>query len=186
LRDVDDDLDLDLVETPCTVLPNLGGGVFGAPESVVAREAGFSVAWKNPASIVADLDRDGDLDVLTPDPRVVVNVSRQLDHRDVVRLGGTTILDVYGAPGGAWFLYAAPATGFVPTPYGPVLIDPASALFVASGTHPAAPAPSAGTTALSFVVPAVPALAGLSLHWQGADLVANRLTNRLTSTVLAY
>jgi hypothetical protein len=131
--DVDEDGDLDLVESPCTVLPNLGGGSFGPPQPVLPRRFAVPVQSVLPYATVADLDRDGDLDVLTPDPRVVVNVSRQIDHRDAVRLGGTTVLDVYGAPGGAWFLYAAPATGFIPTPYGAVLIDPASALFVASG-----------------------------------------------------
>lgn len=135
--------------------------------------------------VLGDFDGDGDsdMDVLTPWPRVVVNVTRQLAHRDFVRIGGTTTLDMYGTPGAPWFLYASPATGELATPYGAVLIDPASAQFIAAGTFAASTAVGAGTAALSFAIPSTPALVGLSLHWQGADLSVGRLTNRLTSTI---
>ncbi|HYC77716.1 MAG TPA: FG-GAP-like repeat-containing protein, partial [Planctomycetota bacterium] len=182
--DLDGDGDADLVETPCTVFMNLGGGVFGPPESATPRLSVAPYVDVPSRSTVADLDRDGDLDVVAPGPRVFLNATRQTANRASVFAGAAASLDVYGPPGGAWWLFASPSVAALPLPpFGTVLLDPAAATSVAAGVHPAGGLGAAVST-VSLVVPPGPGLTGLALHWQGVDVASARFTNRTTSTVL--
>ena len=187
LADLDLDGDLDLVESPCTIMMNAGGGAFGAPISILPRQNLAATSWNLPEARAADLDLDGDPDILTPQLNVISNVMRHLTTVGQPRVGRPERVDVYGAPGGAWFLFASTAQANLGVPgYGTLLIDPITALPVGSGTFPPAPVPFGAPFGLNFLVPLVPALAGLSIYWQGVDVGTLRFTNRLTTMIAGY
>jgi hypothetical protein len=186
LADLDSDGDLDLLETPCTVMLNTSGN-FGLPISTLARFAAAPMAWERPQSKAADLDRDGDLDVVAPGHIVVSNTMRHLATQGQPRLGRPERIDLYGAPNGAWFLYASAVSGTLSVPgYGTLLIDPVSAQFIAAGAFAPAPAPFGAPVGLNFLIPSTPALGGLTLYWQAVDVATLRFTNLLTTTLAAY
>jgi FG-GAP-like repeat len=186
LSDVDQDGDLDLVETPGTVMYNAGGGVFGPPQSTLYRGWIAPTSWEVPYSSVADVDRDGDLDILAPGPRILLNTTRQLARASIPRPGRPGSVDLYGTPGGAWFLFGSTGTTSFPfAPWGNVLIDPASAQLGAMGLFAAA-GPTAGTASFGVTLPNNPALVGSTTYWQAIDAVQMRFTNRLTVTVMGY
>ncbi|MBL8896953.1 MAG: hypothetical protein JNM84_04975 [Planctomycetes bacterium] len=55
----------------------------------------------------ADLDRDGDLDLVTAaHDRVLTNVTRQIARRGTARLDRPLHLDLYGPSGEPWALFA--------------------------------------------------------------------------------
>jgi hypothetical protein len=190
--DLDGDGDLDLIETPCAIFWNQGGGVFAPP---VAYRPKAQVSPWIPVSVfgrsrVADVDRDGDLDVVSPygvgAPDVFLNAMRQTTQRAPARLGGTVEILVDGSPGAAWMLFTSLGTANLASPFGPILIDPLSAQLVASGTFPPLGSPSGATASLTFAIPPTPSLAGFALRSQAADAGSGRLTNRLTTTLLAF
>jgi len=181
LVDVDLDGDLDLVETPATIMFNTGGGVFGLLQAYRPRQAAVV------ESAIVDLDRDGDPDIIAPGPVVLMNTTRQIAHGSVPRPGRPASIDLYGTPGGAWFLFASNGTNSFPfPPFGTVLIDPASAQLGAMGPFAGPTAPLPGTASLSVLVPNNPALIGWTTYWQAADAAQLRLTNRITITVMGY
>jgi FG-GAP-like repeat len=197
LADVDLDGDLDLVETPGTVMRNAGGGVFGPPESYLPRAVTPTSWFELPEAVVADVDRDGDADLVTigqpylgywiPGPLVVSNLTRQLARGAVPRPGRPASLDLHGTAGSAWQLWASTGTAAIPlSPFGTVLIDPALAVLFASGSFAPATSPVPGTATLSATVPNSPALIGWTTYWQTVDLTAPSISNRRAVTVLGY
>jgi FG-GAP-like repeat len=187
LADVDLDGDLDLVETPGTVMFNGGNGVFGAPVSYLPRvTAPPTWYWLDiPTSTLTDLDRDGDPDIAYSGV-VSMNTTRQLARASIPRPGRPGSVDLYGTPGGAWFLFGSTGTTSFPyPPWGNVLIDPASAQLGAMGLFAAA-GPTAGTASFGVTLPNNPAIVGSTTYWQAIDAVQMRFTNRLTVTVMGY
>jgi hypothetical protein len=194
LGDLDEDGDLDLVEAPGTVMMNLGGGVFGAPDSVMLRFPALppnlapgGVLYAAYRSTLADLDRDGDLDLIAPGPTVLTNRTRILSHDGPPRVGRPTGVKLGGSPGQGFALFASAGVAqFSWPPYGTVLIDPTTAVLAATGAFAPGGGPGAGEALVPYVIPNVPAFAGLTLHWQAIDLGSLRFTNRLTSVVGLY
>jgi hypothetical protein len=165
---------------------NAGGGVFGPPQSTLYRGWIAPTSWEVPYSSVADVDRDGDLDIVAPGPRILMNTTRQLARGSIPRPGRPASVGLYGTPAGAWFLFGSSGTAnFLFPPWGTVLIDPASAQLGAMGAFVAA-GPSAGTAGFGVTVPNNPALIGSTTYWQAIDVTQMRFTNRLTITVLSY
>jgi hypothetical protein len=186
LVDLDLDGDLDLLEAPATAMMNLGGGVFGPPESALPRTVGVQYGFP-PRSSIADLDQDGDPDVLASGPRVVCNALRQLTHHGQPRLGASADVRLYGTPGAPWFFFAATAaSSFALPPYGTVLIDPFTAVLLGVGVHAPAPSGVGPPSSLSFAIPNVPSLVGATFYAQALDAGSGRLTNRLTTTIVDY
>ena len=186
LADVDEDGDLDLVESPAVVRDNLGGGVFAAPVSQLPYWPIAPTSWVVPTSIVADFDRDGGPDVMGSDGRMHMNCSRQIALGARARPGRPASLDLYGPPGGAFALYVSAGTAafFLP-PYGTVLIDPATAILLHAGGFAPTGAAVPGFASLQATLPAQPSLVGLTLYWQMLDSSA-RLSNRITTTIAGY
>jgi hypothetical protein len=185
LADVDLDGDLDLIETPATVMINIGGAVFGPPQAYLPVPP--ITSSEIPRSALVDLDRDGDLDIVAPGPVVLVNTLRQIARGSIPRPGRPVSIDLYGSPGGAWLLGAssAPASLALP-PFGTVLIDPATAQLVATGTFAGPASPVAGAGTFGLTMPNNPALVGTTVYCQAVDLTQTRLTNRIAVTVMGY
>jgi hypothetical protein len=183
--DVDGDGLEDLIERFGPRRPNLGGGVFGPPIFAI-NSAGLPAGVP---PLVRDFDQDGDLDSLHLGgnaPVLLLNTTRQLARGAVARPGRNASLDLFGAPGGSFTLFASTGPASVGAgPWGTVLIDPANAVLAAFGAHPAA-GPSAGRTSLSFAVPNYPAFVGLSLYWQAVDDATFHVTNRLVTEVYGF
>jgi hypothetical protein len=189
LVDLDGDGDLDLFEHPGTVIMNLGGGVFGAPISVLKRTPAAQSHFR-PRPFAVDADRDGDLDVINGDGRLLTNLTRQLAHAGPPRLAIPNDVRLYAPPATPWLLFAAAQSASLPLPpYGLVQLDPATAILVAEGTTPSA-GPGVGsyvpTPLVSITLPANPALVGFTWHWQAIDAATLTFGNRLTSVVLGY
>lgn len=186
LLDVDGDGDLDLVESAATVLRNTGGGVFSAPVGEMPRYAVAATSWTVPTSAFADLDRDGDVDVVGSGGRFHFNMTRQIVMRWPPRPGRPAALDLRGPPGAGYQLWAASGPGNLPVPpYGVVLLDIPSAVPVQIGTFAPSTAASPGTAVLQAVLPGDPALVGVSLDWQMLDGTPH-LSHRLRTTVESY
>jgi hypothetical protein len=185
LADVDLDGDLDLVETPANVMINTGSG-FAPPQSYLTINVPPS-AIEIFETTVVDLDRDGDPDLVLPGPVVLTNTTRHVAIGSVPRVGRPASIDLYGSPGGAWFLFGSNGTTSFPfPPWGVVLIDPASAQLLASGTYPAVASPLAGKASFGGTLPNNPALIGWTTYWQSIDASQMRFTNRVTVTVMGY
>ncbi len=186
LADLDDDGDLDLIESPCTVMMNTGGGTFGPAEQIILRTPSSTTHVRR-RPVAADVDQDGDLDVVDGFGRLCTNLSRQVLHFGPPVLGVPNALRIYGAPGAPWLLFAAPTTAFLPLPpFGVVLLDPATAVYVAADVTPFGPPLGRAFSTLPITVPNAPGLVGATIHWQAVDGGPARLTNRLTSVLLAH
>jgi hypothetical protein len=185
--DMDLDGDLDLVDGNGNVTLRTAAGYTLAYPSPVAPVATLNSGGPRVPPVLFDVDLDGDLDFYGAGPRLATNVTRQLAHSREVRIGYPTQIDVYGSPGSVALLFAAPnPANFLAAPGLRVLIDPATAQFVAPIPLGAAASPTPGFASLPIAVPNVPALVGLSLHWQAVETTQGGLTNRLTSTVLSF
>jgi hypothetical protein len=136
-----------------------------------------------------DLDRDGDLDLVTGPPVrdvshtqfehfgvVLFNTSRQLTQDAPTRPGRPTHTGLRGVPGGNWVAFAASGLAPLPVPpYGTVLIDLASAFQIGAGALDAS-----GKADLSVPLPAsFSTYVGLEFDVQAlVDTVSGpRLTN---------
>ena len=116
LADVDQDGDLDLVETPGTVFFNGGGGVFGPPVSYLPRGTFVPTAADVSKTTVVDVDADGDVDIIAPGPVILLNTTRQIARGSIARPGRPASIDLYGTPTGAWFLWGSGRDDIVATP----------------------------------------------------------------------
>lgn len=176
--DVDEDGDPDLVSESGVWTANLGGGAFGPPER-------FSAAAPFPTGIgpeLADLDRDGDLDLLFLGSAVHVNTTRQLTPGVLPVPGRATSIGILGPPSTPALLFVATGPAVVPAPpYGTLLLEPATAGLFASLVLP-----PTGRLSVPLAVPGAPSLAGLSLFWQSLLVAPQRFSNLLVTTVVAF
>jgi hypothetical protein len=185
--DLDGDGLDDLFESCGARRPCLGGGAFGAGVDPF----GGAVANSSlRAPTLLAWDRDGDLDAMHRLPGagtvLLTNLTRQLARGAVARPARTASLELFGAPGGFFTLFASTGPAALGAgPWGTVLIDPANAVLAAFGAHPAT-GPSAGRTSLSFAVPNSAGLVGLSLYWQAVDDATFHVTNRLVTEVYGF
>jgi hypothetical protein len=192
--DLDDDGDLDIAipTFPFTVGPqgslivqqlvNDGTGHFtdATPDFVqLAPGNYFEFGYLQ----AADLDRDGDLDLIgrstnPAQPNVLWNLTRQIYAPQPARLGRPWTLEVHGEPGSFALPAAALLPGFVDLgPAGAFGLDPSTTV-----TGPAIPIPSSRTASLVFQVPNDPGLVGRQLYWQCGFADPARGTLHLSNT----
>jgi hypothetical protein len=184
LFDVDGDGDGDVVRANLTAadyFENLGG-TFAAG---VATTFGLSNAYLSPndqSLVVADYDRDGDLDVVAPGGRLLTNVTAQIAGGAPPALGRVATVHLFGEPSqpidlfvSAFILPQAP----LPLPgFGALWLSPAAALYAGSSFTDAA-----GRATTAFAVPNVPSLSGATFYWQAVLPTQPRLTNAIATTL---
>ncbi len=172
LADVDDDGDLDIARSvigaPLALDINDGTGTFAAAPSrlpVVTSNAGVL--------LTADFDRDGDRDLLLcapfVPPSLLVNRHRDLQTGPAI-LGQAWTIDVWSAPGYATLDHLSRlAIGLARLPqplpipgFGLLWIDLGAPYLATDGIVFA----STGRHQFTFLVPALPQLAGIELHLQ--------------------
>ena len=186
LADVDEDGDLDLVESPAGVRLNGGAGVFGPLVSQLPVFPYAPTSWIVSASVVADFDRDGGPDVFGSDLRMHMNCSRQVALGKRGRPGRPGSLEMWGNPGAVFGLFVSGTTAnFFYPPYGNILIDPATAILLHTGNFGPIGSATPGFASIQGTLPANPALAGVTLYWQMLDQ-SLRTSNRMKTTIAGY
>jgi hypothetical protein len=178
LADMDGDGDLDLVgvdgNLPLAVRLNDGTGVFQTVQTVPR------VVSQNDSFLVGDLDRDGDPDVFDGGPRLWQNSTRQLVARGFPTPGGRVVMELQGPSSSPWWLFASLGRAdFDYSPFGRVLIDPASLAPAGAGVLD-----PAGQASLAVQVPVVVRLIGTTIYWQGVAGSPARITNALGTTII--
>ncbi len=165
--DFDGDGDVDLYGTLHRLLLNTGSGAFvDASDRLPALDGAYARQ-----GVARDLDGDGDVDLLlSGDPILLTNVTRQIAAREVPRIGKTLTMQVFGAPSVPYVAGVSASTAQVPfPPFGTLGIDLATALFGAGATGPD------GRGSLPAPISNNPNLVGVPLYWQA--LVGLTLTN---------
>ncbi|MEM7306580.1 MAG: VCBS repeat-containing protein [Planctomycetota bacterium] len=166
--DANDDGDLDVyVAQPSQLFESLllvnDGAGFFAPESGALADP----AARTFEAVAADLDLDGDLDLLWTgrhEARVLNGLARQLARRAVPRLGKPLWLDVFGPAGELWLLAYSPGFASIDLgAFGLLRLDPSSIVPLASGVLD-----GDGRAAQALPFPADPALVGVALGTQAA------------------
>lgn len=134
---------------------------------------------------VADVDGDGDLDVVLRNharDTVLINLCRHLAWRALPRAGKQLTLDVRGQPNEPFVLAASLAPAAVPVgPLGMLRLDLARLVFSHVGGCDAG-----GGGAWSALVPNAPALVGCVLHWQALGVRSLRLTGAEVTQVTGW
>jgi hypothetical protein len=187
LVDVDLDGALDLIYAGAYHLA-LAPGVFAAGVRIApyasAYPAGGSFYFADRPYSVADLDRDGDADLVDVTGRVFLNTTRHLARGALARPGRVASLRLYGDPFAAVDLVAA--ASLLPSPlalgpWGVLHLDPASVLFAAPVALDAA-----GFAEIGGPIPNAPSLVGLALQWQAAYPADARLSGLVTTVVEGF
>jgi hypothetical protein len=157
---------------------------FGSPTGGFAPATSETLNYGFAIEVLADLDRDGDVDLVDRVGRIMTGASAGLTPGVPAILGRTASFDVHGPTGAPFELFAATAA-FVQTPvaipnFGNLWLDPNAAVYVGPGVC-AAGAP----TRITIAVPNLPALAGLTLWWQTVLPIQTRLSNALATPIFA-
>ena len=195
LHDADGDGDLDVLVGNRTavgdpagqnvVYVNDGSGTFTADGTPFGDARGHTQGLA-----VADLDLDGDADLVTVDEyqfsggvlRTRFDLTRQLAWRGLPRVGKALTLDLYGEPGGPWLLFGALGTLHLEVPpFGLLRLDPSTLFWTAAG-----PLDGEGRAEHSLQVPADPVLVGAALYWQALMDVPPRLSNAERTILTAF
>ncbi len=192
VADFDDDGDADII---------VRGG-FIAPPRLLRNDGAFTfvdatatgIEWRGLAmptgadAMAADVDRDGDIDVVPfnqPVTRVLRNLQRQLAARSDPIRGASWRLEVLQRPVGqslgSVVLGLAEANPAVPTPFGDLRIAPAGAVLQGLAIVDS----YAPVEVLALPVPNAPALVGLAVFAQHVafDGTAIRLGNQVVGVV---
>ena len=139
------------------------------------------------APIVADLDRDGDLDLIGPGAVLSANRLQHLTLDGALRPGRPWRVVLRGAAGGAAYLFVSLPTAFGGqplAPYGTLFLDPAGTLLMSAGVLGAD-----GVFVATGLLPASAAtLLGQPFILQGFvdTTIGPRLTNARRATIVAY
>ena len=179
--DVDEDGDVDLVVKHYGVanrlLANDGHGAF----TDVTAARGGGLADIGPA---ADLDGDGDIDLLTPFG-LLRNMQRQLRLPLPPRTGATSTLEYVAEPGFGTATHLA-LVGLSLHRQAHPATTPVGTFFLGSGVIYAGMLSNQGSAATaSLAVPASAALSGLALYLQGIDLTLPSGAVHLTNLIAA-
>ncbi len=192
MADMDGDGDPDIVlfnganvAGQTRLLRNDGTGVFVDAPGAVA-----PAIMNSTCGALADLDRDGDLDIVfgnwNAQNAVWLNLHRQGHAPQAPMIGATWTVDWYSRPGYGPSVAVLPFLSVQPPtpltafpPYGFSLVPPASAVVGALGITGAA----SGHHAMTVAVPNNPGLVGLALLLQGL-VVEDAWTLRLTNTLV--
>ena len=171
IRDVDGDGVRDILE----ISSDSGVVYYGAPGPAYGPGTPFAANYGSASVVVADFDRDGDPDLIDRAGRLLTNVTAHAASGRTAAIGRTSSIELYGAGTAPFALYAAP-TAFTQNPvaipgWGGLWLDPNTIVAVGPGALDAN-----GRTELSFVVPNLPTLAGVTLWWQAVLPGSSRLT----------
>ena len=149
LVDVDTDGYPDLVMSNGWLSRNLGGAAaFATPVALPAPLVGPIVH--------GDFDGDGDEDLVAHGPAILTNMKRQLARKLPARSGRLASLEIGGAPGTPWFLFASTGTANLSLPpLGTALLDLTTIQLAATGTVPAG-----GISTFSGIAPSAPGASG--------------------------
>ncbi len=196
--DVDEDGDLDFAtaregfSSGPDLFVNEGNGTFTYSTRIETDTSGSAFVVD-----FADIDRDGDVDLLYSTTqfggnRLYVNRHRQLDSVYDARLGTPLPLRFHATPGygtvdvtGYVLLNFVDAVVDLPTPFGLFMLESLGHVLVGSVSIPAA----TGTADLTLIVPNDPGLIGFDLFFQGviadpaSPVLDIRLTGRVTDKV---
>ncbi len=136
--------------------------------------------------VAADVDQDGDVDLLDGLTRLMVNRHRHLDAVRFARIGEEYVLRAHASPGYAPGIpLALPLVAFapnsLPTPFGLLGLDPGSTTALPSIALPL----FGGSSDLVLAIPGNAALADVEVFVQAliVQLSANPLAPRLTNTI---
>jgi hypothetical protein len=163
---------------------NLGGVSFAAFEAIPKLALVQNGGVYLPPYGVADLDLDGDPDLIDAEARILWNVRRQIARGAPGRVGRTGSLELLGSANAPFALFAAPGVAATPAVlggYGLVFLDLPTTVFVLDGALDAT-----GRVEPSFAVPPAPGLAGLSLWWQAVFPSDVGLTGALETPIVAF
>ncbi|MEM7310270.1 MAG: VCBS repeat-containing protein [Planctomycetota bacterium] len=177
LLDADGDSDLDVISAPfgnlwsgAVVYENDGTGTFSVAEE------GRVLLDSDSELVQADVDRDGDIDLLSSNS-ISYGMQRHLSWRSVARPGYALELEIFGpAAGELWSLAFSNGTLQFPLPpFGILFLDPGGAFGVFGGGTLDGDRRAYAAGAL----PPEPATVGVTLYFQAAvgnDLLFTNLT----------
>lgn len=134
---------------------------------------------------IADVDGDGDLDVVLRNRLrdvVLTNLRRHVGWRSLPRIGKRLAIEVRGVPAEPFVLGASAAPAAVPWgALGTLRLDLAGMLLTHSGSCDAS-----GVAVYGVMVPMDPALVGAVVYWQALGLWSLRLTGGEEVVVTAW